>query len=187
MKKEFSLFSVLLWLATPWPVVAQSTAFTYQGRLVDGGQPANGTYDFQFSLADAATNGNPIGESISQACVAVSNGLFMVRLDFGSGVFDGSERWLEIGVRTNGSSAEYTALAPRQSVTAAPYAMFARTAANAGMASNLIAGAVVSGDGAALTNLNGAALQPGTLLGANGQAFGNQPARTFLAGPINGT
>ncbi len=27
-----------------------STAFTYQGRLVDGGNPANGLYDFEFTL-----------------------------------------------------------------------------------------------------------------------------------------
>jgi len=30
---------------------AQGTAFTYQGRLNDGPNPANGTYDFQFQLA----------------------------------------------------------------------------------------------------------------------------------------
>src|SRR5947208_17072928 len=129
MKKEFSLFSVLLWLAMPWPVVAQSAAFTYQGRLVEAGQPANGIYDFQFRLADATTNGNPIGESVSQACVAVSDGLFVGRVDFGSGGFEGSARWLEIAVRPNDSSAEYAALAPRPSPPAAPYAELARTAA----------------------------------------------------------
>ena len=32
---------------------AQSTAFTYQGRLQDGGTNANGTYDFQFTLWDS--------------------------------------------------------------------------------------------------------------------------------------
>ena len=32
---------------------AQGTAFTYQGRLQDTGEPANGTYDLRFTLFDA--------------------------------------------------------------------------------------------------------------------------------------
>ena len=38
-------------------VFAQGTAFTYQGRLNDGGAPANGTYDLTFALFDEATGG----------------------------------------------------------------------------------------------------------------------------------
>lgn len=34
-----------------------STAFTYQGRLTDQGQPANGTYDFRFVIRDASVGG----------------------------------------------------------------------------------------------------------------------------------
>ena len=30
--------------------VDMGTAFTYQGRLTDGGSPANGPYDFEFEL-----------------------------------------------------------------------------------------------------------------------------------------
>lgn len=29
--------------------LARGTAFPYQGRLIDGGVPANGTYDMQFT------------------------------------------------------------------------------------------------------------------------------------------
>jgi len=32
---------------------AQTTAFTYQGRLTDAGTPPTGNYDFQFTLYDA--------------------------------------------------------------------------------------------------------------------------------------
>ena len=32
---------------------AVGTAFTYQGQLLEAGSPANGSYDFQFSLYDA--------------------------------------------------------------------------------------------------------------------------------------
>jgi len=35
--------------------VAQSAAFTYQGRLTDAGKPADGLYEMQFKLFDAAT------------------------------------------------------------------------------------------------------------------------------------
>ena len=32
---------------------AQGTAFTYQGRLIDNGVPATGSYDLRFVLFDA--------------------------------------------------------------------------------------------------------------------------------------
>ena len=32
--------------------LAQGTAFTYQGRLIDGGLAASGSYDLQFNLFD---------------------------------------------------------------------------------------------------------------------------------------
>src|SRR5437868_1744111 len=34
---------------------AQTTSFTYQGRLTDGGTAANGNYDLQFVLFDASS------------------------------------------------------------------------------------------------------------------------------------
>src|ERR1043165_2777103 len=85
---------------------AQTTAFTYQGRLSDGGSPAQGPFDFRFALRDAATNGVNLGVNVL-APVHVSNGVFTVTLDFGAGSLSGASRWLEIGVRTNGSSSPY--------------------------------------------------------------------------------
>ena len=55
----------------------------------------------------------------------VSNGLFTVTLDFGSVPFDGSNRWLDIGVRTNGGGDSFASLNPRQPITSAPYAITA--------------------------------------------------------------
>ena len=60
----------------------------------------------------------------------MSNGLFTVTLDFGAGVFDGNERWLEIGVRTNGGGG-FNALTPRQPITSSPYAIQSLNAATA--------------------------------------------------------
>jgi hypothetical protein len=39
---------VLMFFAVVHQVVAQGTAFTYQGQLQNNGAPANGTYDLQF-------------------------------------------------------------------------------------------------------------------------------------------
>ena len=102
---------------------AQGTAFTYQGRLTDSGSPANRSYDLTFYLRDALTAGNPVGTTNTVAPVVVTNGLFTVTLDFGDGIFTGPARWLEIGVRTNGSAGAYATLAPRQPLTATPYAI----------------------------------------------------------------
>jgi hypothetical protein len=102
------------------------TGFTYQGRLTDGGLPANGSYDLRVLLFDAESGGAQVGTTVTQASVAVAAGVFSTVLDFGAGVFDGSARWLEIGVRPAGGGA-YTTLTPRQPLTAAPYALFAAT------------------------------------------------------------
>jgi len=101
----------------------QSAPITYQGQLQDGDQKANGIYDFQFRLA-RAENGYA-GPAISVERVSVTNGLFTVLLDFGSSAFDGTDLWLEIGVRTNGGDEDYQTLRPRQPITATPYAMYA--------------------------------------------------------------
>jgi hypothetical protein len=114
--------------------LAQGTAFTYQGRLSDAGSPATGLYDFRFSIYDALTNGNAVAGPNTNAATGVTNGLFIVALDFGAGVFTGPGRWLDIGVRTNGSSGSFTGLAPRQAITAAPYAIAAGDVTGANIA-----------------------------------------------------
>ena len=118
------------------------TAFTYQGRLNSGGQPANGIYDLRFTLYDAAGGSGQVGSPVTNAPVIITNGNFTALLDFGA-AFNGEARWLEIGVRTNGSSSAYGLLSPRQPLTPAPYALYApnaglaATATTAGTASNL--------------------------------------------------
>ena len=101
------------------------TAFTYQGCLNDGGQPANGSYDLRFAVFDAVSGPSQIGGVLTNVATLVANGLFTVTLDFGPGVFTGEARWLEIGVRANGSPADFTTLSPRTPLTPAPYALLA--------------------------------------------------------------
>ncbi len=97
------------------------TTFTYQGRLDDNGQPANGLYDFQFQLAPAAT-GSFSGGSQNVDDVSVVNGLFTVKINFGA-AFIGDARFIEVRVRPGISIGTYTPLAPRQELTPAPYAV----------------------------------------------------------------
>lgn len=104
------------------PLHAQGTAFTYQGRLNDGANPATGNYDLKFTIYDVSGGGDVVAGPVTNSPTSVSNGLFTVTLDFGAGVFTGAERWLEIAVRTNGGEA-FTALSPRPKLTPTPYAI----------------------------------------------------------------
>ena len=122
---KITLLSLLFAGLVALEALAQGTAFTFQGRLNDGAAPATGNYDLRFTLQDAATAGSQIAGPLTLVPVGVTNGLFTVRLDFGLGVFNGAARWVQIGVRTNGSAVAHTVLSPRQPVTAAPYAVMA--------------------------------------------------------------
>jgi hypothetical protein len=54
---------------------AQSAAFAYQGRLTNGGNPANNTYDMQFKLFDTVDVGTGAqqGATITNPSVEVTN------------------------------------------------------------------------------------------------------------------
>ncbi|MBS1791794.1 MAG: tail fiber domain-containing protein [Acidobacteria bacterium] len=123
---------------------AQTTAFTYQGKLIDSGQSANGNYDFQFKLFDAVSGGTQQGSTLTNPTVAVSNGVFTVTLDFGvcATCFNGTARFLEIAVRPAGSMNSYTMLAPRQPVTSTPYAIRALAATSSDSLSATCVGCV---------------------------------------------
>jgi hypothetical protein len=102
-----------------------STAFTYQGQLKDASGPVTGTFDFQFVLYPAQTGAEPLGTSEMKE-MALSNGLFRFKLDFGRAAREAQESWLDIGVRPSGSAEAYTVLFPRQKLTPTPYAIFAQ-------------------------------------------------------------
>jgi len=164
MKIRFIVLTLLAFITHNLPCStahAQGTAFTYQGRLNDGGTPATGLYDLRFALFDASAAGNQAGGSVTNFSTAVTNGLFTVSLNFGS-VFTGTNYWLDIRVRTNGAGT-FTGLTSRQAVTPTPYAIFAITASN-------LSG-TISGSGANLTALNANNITSGTL--ADGELSGN--------------
>ncbi|MEE9129568.1 MAG: tail fiber domain-containing protein [Phycisphaerales bacterium] len=95
------------------------TALTYQGRLLDAGEPANGPFDFEFRLWDAEMGGSQIGSTQIHNAVPVADGLFLILLDFGANAFTNADRWLGVTVDT-------VLLSPRQPVTRVPYAIQTR-------------------------------------------------------------
>lgn len=112
--------------------IAQTTEFTYQGQLANASAPASGNFDFEFLLYDALTDGTQIGTTQARSNVAVANGVFSVKLDFGAN-FPGANRSLEIHVRQSGGGV-FTLLTPRQSISSTPYAVKSISADTAAMA-----------------------------------------------------
>jgi hypothetical protein len=133
------------------------TAFTYEGHLTSGTNPAHGHYDFTFKLFDASAGPTQHGSTLTNPAVVVTKGLFTTELDFGAGIFDGTAYWLEIGVRTN-LGGSFTTLVPRQSVTPSPYAIFSPSAGTAGSATT--AGTATS---VAANGVSGGAIQNGSI------------------------
>ena len=109
------------------PQAPLGTAFTYQGRLLDGGVPADNPngYDFEFTLYDDPSAGSVVAGPLNFNDHQVDYGLFTVTLDFGSDVFTGDARWMRIGVRPWDSTGAYTYLDPRQELTPTPHALYA--------------------------------------------------------------
>lgn len=107
------------------------SSFTYQGFLRDGGNPAQGAYDFEFRIWDDPAAGTETASPVARDSVAVADGIFTVGLDFGAGQFAGEARWLEISVRYAGGGA-YTPLTPRVELAPVPNALFASDAGQLG-------------------------------------------------------
>ena len=200
--KRAALLLLLSILNPQLSTLAQGTAFTYQGRLNDGANPANGSYDLRFIVYDNGVGGSQQGPVLTNSAIAVSNGLFTATLDFGN-QFPGAGRWLEIAVRTNGGGA-FTPLASRQSLTPAPYAITSANLSGTLPASQLsgnLPGSLLSGtyghpvtfnnpgnsfsgDGTGLANVNAAAL--GGLASSNfWQLGGNNVAAGQILGSTN--
>jgi hypothetical protein len=98
-----------------------SSAFTFQGHLDKGGAVTD-TCDFQFKLYNASGGGSQVGATLNRNGVAVSDGKFTVKLDFGAGPFKGDARYLQIAVKCSGDAA-LVDLTGRVALTATPYAI----------------------------------------------------------------
>lgn len=141
LRRAIRALALGLAITSASPLAAQVTpAFTYQGELRSGGNPANASFDMEFRLYGAATGGAQIGPVVTRPNVAAVNGLFNVQLDFGPAQFAGDRQWLEVRIKPAGSGS-YETLLPRTEVTATPYAL----GAVAALANSVTTTSVVDG------------------------------------------
>lgn len=130
------------------------TTISYQGELIESGVLANGDYDFEFRLFDVVSGGSEIASTITVDGLAVTDGVFTALIDFGSAPYDGTQLWLQIGVRPGVSVAAYDTLLPRQKVTAAPYALYAE-----GVALNAIGSSQIDNGSVAAVDVDSSQIQ----------------------------
>ena len=156
----FAMLSLLL--AVSSVIQAQTSSFSYQGKLDDAGSPANGAYDFEFRLFDALSGGAQIGSTITVNDLTVTAGIFNTSLDFGASAFPGANRWLEISVRLGTSTGAYTTLTPRQPINSTPYSIKSLSATTANGLSAACVNCVTSGQ---INNINSTQIN-GTITGS---------------------
>src|SRR5260370_7259974 len=114
--------TVLAFLLAATAAFAQSSGFTYQGRLTDGGTAANGNYDLQFALWDSLSGGTRIGSTQTLNTVAVSNGGVTVFPGFRGEKFSREQRFfVDFAPATQGS---FPPLSPPPENPAHPLSVF---------------------------------------------------------------
>jgi|ERR1043166_3090459 hypothetical protein len=161
-------------------IVAQTTAFTYQGSLRSSGTPANGNYDLEIKLFDAVSGGTQQGSTVQKLNVPVTNGIFTVSLDFGAAVLPGADRFLDIAVRASGGGA-FTPLMPRQQVNSAPYSVKSLNSASADSVSS--ATGIPAGSGNYIQNQNaGPQASSNFNISGNGTAGGTLTGNAVTSG-----
>jgi hypothetical protein len=135
MKKLILLVALLVLFSGA--ALAQGNAFSFQGKLNDGANPANGRYDLEFKLFDAITGGTQIGPTVARPGTTLINGVFSTMLDFGAAAFQNPNSiFIEIAVRPFGSPNQLTILGPRQQLTVVPFAVNSQNSVNAQNATN---------------------------------------------------
>jgi hypothetical protein len=117
-----------------------TTAFTYQGELLDAGVPVTGPCDLRFRLFDAPSGGAQLGPTLCANDTGAEGGRFAVLIDFGA-QFAGQRRFLEVEARLDtgldcSNASGFVTLSPRQEVGAAPNALFSLSAAAAEVSAN---------------------------------------------------
>jgi len=104
------------------------TAFTHRGEYKPGGTPVTGVYDFQIVLFNVSVAGTPIISPVIYENVPVTQGNFIVEINYGALPFaTATQYWLETRVRAGNSTGTFTTLVPRQKLNAVPYALTVRT------------------------------------------------------------
>lgn len=124
------LFAVLAFAS---PTFAQSTDFTYQGKLRNAGLPASGLHDFRFTLYDVSSGGVQISPTQCVDNILVTDGVFTATINLGQHFATTAPRFLQVDVRADtgldcSNLTGFTTLEPRQAITPTPLANHAKAA-----------------------------------------------------------
>ncbi|MDQ3132919.1 MAG: hypothetical protein M3Q99_19490 [Acidobacteriota bacterium] len=167
------LFSILLSIFLfAVSIAAQTTVFTYQGKLTDPGTPQS-IYQMEFKLFGSTGGADQIGATVTNTNVSVNQGAFTVNLDFGAAAFDGADRFLEIAVKRNAGD-PFTIFTPRPKINSAPYAIKSKSSETATNSTQL--GGVAASEYVTTTNVgssfvNNATTQQTANFNINGNGF----------------
>jgi hypothetical protein len=99
------------------PGAARASGFVYEGRLDDGGAPANGRYDLRLSPFADAKSGAALAAPIVFEDVPVVDGRF--RIDFDLPLATASTAWIEVGVRDGSAVGAFSKIPGRSEAAAA--------------------------------------------------------------------
>jgi YVTN family beta-propeller protein len=164
------------------PAEVVSGTLSYQGRLLSGDSPVNGTRVMTFSVYAQSSGGVAVWSQTIE--VVVNKGLFSAYLQVDPTLFNGQALWL--GVTVAGESE----MTPRQQLLPAPYAFSLRPGAMvSGTLSNPVLSAINQGNGSAIWGSSNAdyATITGENQGYGPGVLGDSPNGTGVAGnSVNG-
>lgn len=129
---SFAAFAAALGSVAP---VAHAAGFTYHGSLVDGGQPADGSYDIRVTPYASEHATTPAAAPVTLYGVKVNDGRFSTDLDFAATV--APDGWLAVAVRKAGDGT-FVDLAGRTEIAATDVCW--STAGNSGLPSGSFIG-----------------------------------------------
>ena len=177
-----SLFALLVLLLSALSAQAQTSAFTYQGRLSDGVVAANGSYDMEFRLFDASTNVTQIGSTITRSqaggtAVTVTNGVFTVNLDYSPATPS-----VCVGCVTNSHINSVAGSKVTGAVASATNATNAANAQTATTAGNVTGTVAIANGGTGATTIGAARTNLGLGTLATVSSSGTASGTTFLRG-----